>query len=272
MTPKRYIGGFLALLITGLVIVGHSAASGAAGNISYGFNASTRPTLGSLVSLDSKQSNSISLADTSNATKLLGVVVSGNDSGIAVGVASNTVQVATSGTAQTLVSNINGDIKTGDWVGVSPFSGIGIKAMPNSMAVGIAQAGFNDSSKGTVTEKVTAKSGVSSEIRVGYIPVNIAVTNTNQITSANQNVIQKIVKTLTGHTVPTIRIVLSLIIAISALVILVTLIYASIYGSIVSVGRNPLAKYFIFRALSRVIAMAMLTAVIAGLAIYFLLR
>jgi len=40
----------------------------------------------------------------------------------------------------------------------------------------------------------------------------------------------------------------------------------------ISIGRNPLAKYAVFRTLGSVLAMAGLTALIAGLTIFFLLR
>ncbi len=50
---------------------------------------------------------------------------------------------------------------------------------------------------------------------------------------------------------------------------LITLIYASIYGSIVSIGRNPLAKYAVFRTLGSVLGLAALTAAISCLIIFF---
>ena len=212
-------------------------------------------------------------ANSSNGSQLLGVVVAGTDSRVAVGSSPSTVQVATSGTASTLVSTLGGNINTGDQIGVSPFNGVGIKALPGSRVVGVAESGFNSSSSGATTEQVTNKNGKTSAIQVGVVPVNLAITTNATILTANApNGLQKLAQNITGHTVPTLRVILALVIAIGAMITLITLIYASIYSSIVSVGRNPLAKYSIFRALGSVIGLAVVTAIVAGLTIFFLLK
>jgi hypothetical protein len=84
--------------------------------------------------------------------------------------------------------------------------------------------------------------------------------------------LQRFARSLTGHEVSTPRIVISLVIAILTIVAIIVLMYAGIYGSIVSIGRNPLARVSIFRALSRVLAMALLAFVVAFGFIYLLLR
>jgi hypothetical protein len=53
---------------------------------------------------------------------------------------------------------------------------------------------------------------------------------------------------------------------------LIILIYGSIYGSIISIGRNPLARYAVFRTLGGVLLMSVVMAIIAGSTIYLLLR
>jgi len=63
-----------------------------------------------------------------------------------------------------------------------------------------------------------------------------------------------------------------MVVGLVALLSLVTLVYASIYGSIVSVGRNPLAKNAIFRTLGSVMVMAIITVTVACVTIYYLLR
>ena len=56
-----------------------------------------------------------------------------------------------------------------------------------------------------------------------------------------------------------------------ALPILVTMIFASIHGGIISVGRNPLAKTAIYKSLVIVLVMTLVTVTVASSAIYFLL-
>ncbi len=267
----------MRLLLTGvgamLIGLGLASAAASSANISHSYQATVSIPNGSIVSLDPKQSDFVEPANTTNGAQLLGVAVAGNDSLIAVDVTPGAVQVATTGSASALVSTLNGDIKVGDQVGVSPFNGVGIKALPGSRVIGLAQTAFNGSTEGATSEQITDKNGKTSTVKAGYVRVNIAIgTNATVLTAANLNSLQKLTKTLTGHTVSTERVAISLAIAIAAMLALVTLIYASIYGSIVSIGRNPLAKYSVFRTLGSVLVLALLTTVVSGLAIFFLLR
>lgn len=261
-------GALIVLAVLGLAPAGASSA-----NISHSYKANDTIKDGSIVSLDASRSDYVVPANVDNGAQLLGVAVAGNDSLIAVDATPGSVQVATTGTASALVSTLNGDIKVGDQVAVSPFNGVGMKAAAGSRIVGLAQTAFNGSTAGATTETVTTKNGQNHSVKVGYLRVNIAVgSNADSTGAANLNGLQRTVQSVTGHVVPTFRIIISLAIAIIALLALITLVYASIYGSIISIGRNPLAKYAVFRTLGSVLGLAVLTSVIAGITIFFLLR
>lgn len=270
-------GRHLKLLLTGvgvtLLALGLSPAGASSANISHSYRSTNSVTSGGIVSLDSRQTGYVEPANTSNGAQLLGVAVAGNDSLIAVDATPGTVQVATSGTATTLVSTLNGDINVGDQIGVSPFNGVGMKALPGSHTIGLAQTAFNSATQGATSRQVTNKDGTPAQVSIGYIRLNIAIGLANTTGGqADLNSLQKIAKSLTGHTVSTTRVLLSLVIAIVSMTALITLIYASIYGSIISIGRNPLAKYAVFRTLGSVVGMAVLTALTAGATIFLLLR
>jgi hypothetical protein len=260
--------GFLAMVIVS------SPAQAASANLSRSYHSSTGIPNGSIVSLDSKQQGYIVLADSTNGSKLLGVAVANQDSLLAVDPTNATVQVAISGTANTLVSTVNGDIKVGDQISVSPFGGIGMESLPGNRVIGVAQSTFNSKTSGSSTEKVKDTTGKEHRIQIGYLRLAIGIgTGAGTGGGGNQaNFLQRLIKALTGHTISTIRIVLSLVVGLVALISLVTLVYASIYGSIVSVGRNPLAKSAIFRTLSSVMIMAFITVGVACVTIYYLLR
>lgn len=272
MRNQRY----LKLILTGvgitLIVLGLAPASASSANISHSYKAAANIPVGSIVSLDPQRSDYVQAANSNNGLRLLGVAVASNDSLIAVDASPGTVQVATSGTASVLVSTLNGNINVGDQVAVSPFNGIGMKALPGSRTIGLAQTSFNGGTSGITTEQVTDKNGKTSSVTVGFLRVSIEIGTDATTGGTDLNSLQKVVKALTGHVVPTFRAAVSLVIAVVALIALVTLIYASIYGSIISVGRNPLAKYAVFRTLGSVLAMAALTTVISGLTIYLLLR
>jgi hypothetical protein len=276
MRVLRPRGGVKLLLggITGLLLLLSLSPVGAvSANLSRSYTASGPIPNGSLVSLSGQVSDRVEPANSDNGSRLLGVVLQSNDSLLAVDPAANKTQVATSGTADVLVSSLGGSIKVGDEIGVSPFSGIGMKASPGSRVIGLAQSEFKQGSQGAADQTVTDKDGKKARISVGYTRVSIAIATDGTLSAeARLNGLQRFAQGLTGHTVSSARVLISLLIAIIALLVLVTLTYAAIYGSIISIGRNPLAKYAVFRTLSSVLGIAFLTAGFAAVSIFFLLK
>lgn len=243
----------------------------AAAAISQAFTAQGPIPNGSLVSLVSGQSNIITTADTSNDNRLVGVAVATSASLLAVNPSSDTIQVATAGTATVLVSTYNGDIKVGDAVSVSPLSGIGMKAGPGLPTVGVANSGFSSGSSGATKRTVTGPGGKALRVVIGYVTVRTAL-GSGSNGAAGLNLLQRQVVNLTGHTLSTTRIIVSLVVAVMALASLVTLTYASIYASIISIGRNPLAKYAVLRNLRLVLVVGLLAAAITSVTLVLLLR
>ncbi|MEK7059425.1 MAG: hypothetical protein AAB971_01570 [Patescibacteria group bacterium] len=261
------------LTVLGLSTAGASTAGASLANISHSYHSSKSIVNGSIVGLDPKKTDYVQAASTKDGSRLLGVAVASNDSLLAVDATADTIQVATSGIVTTLVSTLNGNINVGDQVAVSPFTGVGMKALPGAHVIGLAQTSFTGKSDGATTQEIANKDGKKTKVAIGYIRLTIAV-GTGNISSSEAmlNSLQKIAKALTGRTISTVRVVVALLVALVGLATLVTLIYAAIYGSIISVGRNPLAKYAIFRTLSSVLAMAVLTGVVVAATIFFLLR
>lgn len=269
----RSLRYMLAGVVSLLVLVSLMPASATSANISHSYNSVDTIPNGSIVSLDRTRSDYVQAAQTDNGGRLLGVALASDDSLLAIDTDLTKVQVATSGTTTTLVSTLSGDVKVGDQIAVSPFRGIGMKAMPGSHVIGLAQTGFSSGSEGASEQEVTNKDGQKKRIAVGYVRLSIAIGTASASSGGESlNSLQRLAKGLTGHTVSTFRVIISLIVTIVSLVALITLIYASIYGSIISIGRNPLAKYAVFRTMGSVVAMAVLTAGIASLTIFFLLR
>ena len=246
-------------------------ALAASPNISHAYYSLGSVQTGDLVSLDSSKSNYVEPASTSNASRLLGVVVANNNSLIAINSGANTVQVATNGQVEALVSNVDGNIEPGNQISVSNFEGIGMKADSGSHIMGLAVNAFSGSTKGAISEQVKNNSGETTTVKVGYIPINIAVGTTTS-SGSSYNGLEKLAVNLTGHPIPTYRIVIALVIAVIAIIQLFASTYVSIYGSIVSIGRNPLAKREILHTLTSVVITTLLTAAVACVAILLLLR
>lgn len=259
--------GLVALLVASQAAIAFASSA----NISHSYKTNTHIPTGSLVSLDPSKSDTVGLTDPTNASRLVGVAVENDDSLLAVDPSNLTTQVANSGTVEALVSTSNGNIVVGDQIGVSPFKGIGMRADDGTRIVGLAQSTFNGSSKGAVTRELKDKSGKTQKVTVGFVRISIAI-GTATSSHNKLNGLQKLAQDIAGHPVSTARIVLSAAIAVIALAALITLIYGSIYGSIIAVGRNPLAKFAIFRTLTSVMFMALATAALALITIYLFLR
>lgn len=226
-------------------------------------------TSGSLVSLVPGESNTVELASQSNASNLVGVAVSENQSLIEVNPTNNTIQVATQGSVYALVSDVNGQINMGNQIAISPFNGVGMKASVGSTVIGVAQSSFNSSSlaKNMV---VLTKSGKKKTIRLGYIKILILLGQAKSPTVING--LQNFTEAITGKPISTTRVIISFIIAVLGLVSIITIVYASIDGTIISIGRNPLAKNNVFRILRNVAYFAVIILIICVSAVYLLLR
>jgi hypothetical protein len=265
---KRYLF-FVAFLP---IVITISSASAISSNISHSYKGSGNLINGNIVSLDPQQQDYVQASNVNNSSKLIGVVVSEAESLLAEDSSGGTVQIATQGTVDTLVSTINGSITVGDQIAVSPINGVGMNAQSGSRIIGLAQTTLNNSTSGSKVESIKNQQGKSVNVRVGFVQLNIAIGTNATVVSTQTNNVQKFVQQLTGHTVSTTRIIISLIILIIAILTLISLIYSAIYGTIIAIGRNPLAKHTILRSFGGVIAMCTFIAIIAIAAMFLLLK
>lgn len=262
------IVAILALLVTSLL--SFAAVSAASPNISRSYKSTSNIPNGSIVSLIPSRTGYVQEANTSNGQNLAGVAVSVNQSLVAVNPGSGQVQIATSGTVNALVSNVNGNISVGQEVAVSPFNGVGMKSGSGDRVIGTSLTSFNSQTAGSSSEEITDIHGNKHLLTVGYVKLTIAIGNMYSSNFSIQGV-QAFIESLTGHPISILRVIISLAVALIAIITLVVLIYASIYGSIVSIGRNPLAKVAVFRTLTSVMVMVVILAIVAGITIYLLL-
>ena len=268
MLKNRHILFFILFFLVSLLVFPIIAFASDA-SLSKSFNFSGNITNGSLVSLTPSKENTVELANESNSSNLVGVSISNNQSLIEVNPSSNTIQVATQGSVYALVSDVNGSISMGNQIAVSPFSGVGMKANVGSTVIGVAQSSFN--AKSTAKKmSVYTKSGKKQTIRVGYIKILILLGQAKSPTVING--LQNFTEALTGKPISNTRVIISFVIAVLGLVSIITIVYASIDGTIISIGRNPLAKSNVFRILRNVAYFAVIILIICVSSVYLLLR
>ena len=245
----------------------------AAKNISGSYDSTTELANGTVVSLTKGLSDTVEPANSNNASRIIGAVVAFDNSLIAVDPDAQRAQVANTGSAYVLVSTLNGKVMSGDRIAVSPISGIGMKRVQSGgYIVGVAEENFASSVKSTKTQQVKDKDGKQNTVTVGYVKTLISPRFDGDDKEQSLTGLQSLVRSLTGHVVSTPRIIASALIAVVTLIGVGVLLYASIYGSIVSIGRNPLAKDSILTALLQSLLMVLAAVGLAFLAIFMLLR
>ncbi len=257
--------GTLAVLLFPLAL-------GAATLLSQSYQSDKALPEGSIVSINADSSKVVA-ANTSNVDSIFGVVVGANDVLLSLtGSGKNQVKVATSGLEQVLVTDINGDIKSGDQITASPLDGVGMKATNNVKVVGVAQENLSQS-QGKSTQTVTDKNGGKQQVQLGSIPVlvNVAYYFKQPEKTIIPTVIQNIANSVANRAVQPLPIIISLVIFFVASVSIVSLIYAAIRSSIISVGRNPLSQAAVYRSLLQVTVLVLTILAGSVAAIYLIL-
>ena len=239
--------------------------------ITQGYNIGQSVPIGSIVSIKKGTNNDVVASNLVSSNSLVGVVISNNNAQVSLSTGSNQVQVATNGVSQVLVSNINGSIVAGDEIAASPINGVGMVATQDSEIIGTAQGSFPNATAST--ETITNSNGSKQIVKIGNIPVLVSVgyytkqPNKTLIPSELQN----IANALAGKQVKTLPIILSVVVFIITLIVVVAIIYSLIHGSIISVGRNPMAQSAVYRNVLQLSALVVGVIAASMFAIFMIL-
>jgi hypothetical protein len=240
--------------------------------ISQSFSTKTNLAPGSIVSLQKNSTDIVSASTASDANYMLGVVIDSGSSQLSISSSQiNQVQVATSGVEQVLVSDINGNIAVGDPITASPISGVGMKASNSVKVIGLAQDAFpNDTGK---QQTYTDRSGNKQSVLIGEVPVliNVAYFYKQPDKTLLPPAIQSLADALAGKKVNTLPILISIGIFVIMLLVVVSIIYAMIHSSIISVGRNPMAQAAVYRNVIHLSVLVLVIIMAAVGAIYMVL-
>jgi hypothetical protein len=240
--------------------------------LSQGFKTKDDVAVGSIVSLQSNTADQVSAATSANSSAIFGVVINADNSLLTLSNGDgNQVQVATSGIAQVLVSDINGDIKEGDQITASPISGVGMKATDNIKVIGIAQEGL--AANNASSQSYTDKSGKKHDVKIGQIPVlvNVSYFYKQPEKTLIPSAVQNIANALAGKSVSTAPILICMGIFLVTLMVVVSIIYSMIHSSIISVGRNPMSQSAIYRDMLQLSALIVAILGVAMVSIYLIL-
>lgn len=229
-----------------------SPLSAAESSFSQGFTSDTELQIGTVVSLGAN-GRSVEKSSVDAADKMVGVITKG--AVIEVFDANQReVQVATGGRTLALVSDINGDIAAGDKLTISPINGVGMATDSNGYIFGTAQADFN-AAQAITSQQVTTKSGEVQTVRVGLLPVQVAVMlyDFDQENSILPQFLTDFANAIAGKEVSILRISVALAVLFIGTLSIGLILVSAVRSSIVSIGRNPLAARAVHKGLFQVL-------------------
>lgn len=271
---RKRLGQMLrhSLLAISFALVLLPAMGSADGALSQGLT-TTEPNLttGGLLSLKSGSKSVVESTTLSSQSDLLGVV--GNRPLIAIDSGGQRVQVVVTGLAPVLVSDINGDVKTGDYITASPIKGVGMKATGAGLVVGTAQGNLRQAS--TTPHSVKDKTGKAQTVKIGLIQAQINV----RYFAARQDKLKPLLpsflltlgSTIAGKDVSGLRVIVGLLVLLLGFLTVAVMMQAAIRSGIIAIGRNPMAHTDLRRSLIDVAVTALSILVLSILLIYIIL-
>lgn len=280
-TVKNYvrmgiIGGILGAALLATVVA--AATDDAGGNV-QSYAATTPLQNGTIVELGGDRQQVVSPATKDELEKMFGVTVDRQQLPLTLSSSAkeNETFVAVSGTYHVLVNTQNGAIAAGDYITMSAIKGIGMKAGTEESTV-LGRAGSSFDGKGVTLGTVELTDSVTKtrqKVALGSIPVTINIQHNPNEKSTKVNApefLQRVGQAIAEKEVSPVRLYLSVAIAVLSVMTAIVIIATGIRNSVISIGRNPMSKRSIFRALLQIILTSVLILIIGLFAVYLLLR
>ncbi|MBP9852885.1 MAG: hypothetical protein QG629_487 [Patescibacteria group bacterium] len=232
---------------------------------------------GMLVMIDPKNSKNVLPLTNSKDAAMQGIAVEPNETAVSLGLdtKTNQVYVATNGKLNVLVSTQNGPVKKGDIISISALDGIGMKAdSGQNVILGKALTNFDGKQNSIGKTQLKTTSGPRT-VSIGYASVDIGISKNPLAASVSgppmPAFLRKSGDAIAGKPVSTVRLWVSFGVLVLTLFMAGNLLYGGVHNSLISIGRNPLAKKSILRGLIQVVVLGLMVFVIGLFAIYLLL-
>lgn len=244
-----------------------------------GYSAERPIDYGTIVTLADRDQRRVAVVSQSELQNMFGVVVDPQILPIRLSSEGlqNETYVAVSGTYNVVVSNQGGDINAGDYITLSSLNGVGMEAGTEEASVfGRAVGSFNENSVIRGSAQVKDVDGnLISEVKLGSIPITIEIQSNPNEKSTEVNVpevLKRVGQAIAEKEVSAIRIYISMAITAVSLITALVVLYVGVRSSVISIGRNPMSKKSILRALLEIILTSAVILVIGLFAVYLLLR
>ncbi|HSW79405.1 MAG TPA: hypothetical protein VLG47_01375 [Candidatus Saccharimonadales bacterium] len=242
---------------------------------SYGTDTQLSP--GIIVQLDAKDPTKVKPATQSAIDKIHGVVVSPNDAPVSLQTSTDSRQayVATTGSYNVLVSDQQGAIAKDDYIALSSVAGVGMKAGPtDTIVLGKALNSFDGKKNVVATSQL--KGGDSSQIHLGYVGLDLSLSHNplykNSTKTEFQAALERFAQSVAHKPVSLIHIYMALAILFISVIVSGVMMYTGLRGSMLAIGRNPMAKSHILKAMIQSILVSIVILVVGIAGVYLLLK
>lgn len=209
--------------------------------------------------------------------QVIGVTATADDNIVTIGSGEQEVYVQSSGMVETFASDINGEIKQGDSVTVSPLKGILMLAGEGEPSIGLALEDFNAAN--AETQSIITGEGVRT-VQIAKVEISL-----NNVVLANQQIaigdsrlaqtdstLERLGQAVAGKPVGELQVIIALVIFLVVMIAEGGIIYGAVSSSITSIGRNPMARQFIRSELIRVLLLAIVVLLVGVASIYAVLN
>ena len=241
-----------------------------------GYNSDEQLERGMLVSLKEGDATKVEASDITNEKRLHGVVVNPNDAPVRLSDETQKTFVATIGRYEVLVSDENGVIHQGDYVGISKVRGIATKVdTSTSMVIGKALADFDGKTNVLSTTDLKDNAGFAVKVNITRISVDIGIGSNPLLKPEQVNLpgfLKKASESIANKAVSPVRVYMSIGIVLASVAIAGSMLYAGVRSSMISIGRNPLSKQSIHKNLTQVIITSFIVFIIGIFGVYLLLK
>lgn len=268
----RYLGQYLTvrfllsvsmLFVLSLVMAGPTGVAWAS-SLAEDFVSANTFKPGLLVSSVQTGSKDLELTTIANSNYLLGIVEPTGAGELTFTKNGANTTVATIGVTTAYASDVNGEIKKGDFVGPSWVDGIGMKvaAGDTHKILGVAMEDFNTATAKTYDGIKTP--GGTKTIAVNSLAIRLSGPSIAQPLSAESGV-NAFANKLVGHPITFTRLVSGFLIFALCVGICAIFLASAIKNGFTAIGRNPLAGKLIYRSLWQVSVMSIIV-ILAGTA------
>lgn len=221
------------------------------------------------LSLDSSSGKAkVERAIQAQSERVVGIVTTVANSLVIVGSSSAQVLVENEGQSEVYVSDINGQVKSGDLLVLSPLKGVLMRSGdPAIGGIGIA----TDTPQGSTDYSYQAQ-GHTRHTNLAKVRINLNQKGSGAAAVQSDTTITKIGWSLVGKQVSKTRAVLALVIFLFVLIAEGGIIYGAVSSAITGIGRNPLASRAIKLELIKVAAIALAILAVGMGIVYAVLK